>query len=217
MSKITLTEALAKLKLYDKKIKKQLLGFRNKEQVIDYVVGNDHKCKLSGKEINELKADAQAGIQRIQALMKNRNTLKAAIAQANAVTKITVNGKEYTIVQAIERKQGIENEKMFLDALEEQVAEVQNDVARINSRAQEKANQIIEAQVGSDAKNKKTDEIESLYDLVYNKNRALIVDPINIENLIEAMRDEIESFEQNVDVALSIANAKTEIEVDFDV
>jgi len=217
MSKITLTEALAKLKLYDKKIKKQLLGFRNKEQVIDYVVGNDHKCKLSGKEINELKADAQAGIQKIQALMKNRNTLKAAIAQANAVTKITVNGKEYTIVQAIERKQGIENEKMLLDALEEQVAEVQNDVARINSRAQEKANQIIEAQVGSDAKNKKTDEIESLYDLVYNKNRALIVDPIDLENLIEAMRDEIESFEQNVDVALSIANAKTEIEVDFDV
>jgi len=217
MSRITLTEALAKLKLYDKKIKKQLLGFRNKEQVIDYVVGNDHKCKLSGKEINELKADAQAGIQKIQALMKNRNTLKAAIAQANAVTKITVNGKEYTIVQAIERKQGIENEKMLLDALEEQVAEVQNDVARINSRAQEKANQIIEAQVGSDAKNKKTDEIESLYDLVYNKNRALIVDPTDIDALIKYMRDEIDDFEQNVDVALSIANAKTEIEVDFDV
>ena len=217
MNKITITEALAKLKLYDKKIKKQLLGFRGREQVIDYVIGNEHKCKLSGKEISGLKADAQAGIQKIQALMRNRNALKAAIAQANAVTKITVNGKEYTIVQAIERKQGIENEKMLLNALEEQVAEVQNDVAKINARAQEKANQIIEAQVGSDAKNKKTEEIEALYDLVYNKNRAWIVDPIDTESLIEAIRDEIESFEQSVDVALSIANAKTEIEVDFDV
>ena len=217
MNKITLTEALAKLKLYDKKIRKQLLGFRGSERVIDYVVGNDHKCKLSGKEINKLKADAQAEIQKIQALMSNRNALKAAIAQANAVTKITVNDKEYTIVQAIERKQGIENEKMLLDALEEQVAEVQNDVARINARAQEKANQIIEAQVGSDAKNKKTDEIESLYDLVYNKNRAWIVDPIDLGSLIEVIREDIENFEQSVDVALSIANAKTEIEVDFDV
>ncbi len=212
---ITLTEGLAKLKLYDKKIKKQLKDLSYNGSVIDYKINND-KGQKTGKTEAELKADAESRVNKALDLINNRNKLKAIIAQTNATTTLKVGDKEYTIVQAIERKNGLETEKNFVDILENQFADVVNNVTRINSRAQDKANQIVEAQVSAEAKNKKTDEIEALYNLIYEKNKAEIMDPLGLEKLIEKMKEEIEDFEQNIDVALSIVNAKTEIEIDFD-
>jgi len=214
--KMTLTEALAKLKLYDKKIRKQLQDIRYDGAVIDYIVGNENKGRITGKTVDELKEYAKSKVQKTQALINNRNRLKAAIAQTNAVTPVKIGDKEYTIAQAIERKQSISLEKEFVEALEEQLVNVKNKVTQINLRAQEKANQIVEAQVSAEAKNKKTEEIEALYNLIYEKNKAELVDPINVEAALEKIKEDIETFEQNVDVALSIINAKTEIEVDFD-
>jgi len=214
--KMTLTEALAKLKLYDKKIRKQLQDIRYDGAVIDYIVGNENKGRITGKTVDELKEYAKSKVQKTQALINNRNRLKAAIAQTNAVTPVKIGDKEYTIAQAIERKQSISLEKEFVEALEEQLVNVKNKVTQINLRAQEKANQIVEAQVSAEAKNKKTEEIEALYNLIYEKNKAELVDPINVEAALERIKEDIETFEQNVDVALSIINAKTEIEVDFD-
>jgi hypothetical protein len=214
--KMTLTEGLAKLKLYDSKIRKQLRELTYGGNVVDFVVGSETKGVITGKTADELKKDAEAKVQKTLALINNRNKLKAIIAQTNAVTKVNINDKEYTIAQAIERKRGLENEKEFIAQLEGQVVNVKNKVSQLNVKAQEKANQIVEAQVQSEAKNKKTEEIEALYNLIYNKNKAEMIDPLNIEKLVEDMKNEIEQFEQNVDVALSIVNAKTEIEVDFD-
>jgi len=213
---LVLTEALSKLKMYDKKIDKELRNLEYGKNLIDYTIGNETKGQITREEPAELKVNAQATLDKVRNLIKNRVSLKAAIAQANATTTLDINGKEYTIVQAIERKNGLNREIALLDTLESQLADVKNKISHINTRAKEKANQIVETQVGSDAKNKKTEEIESLYNLIYDKNKAEIVDPIGLETVIEKMREDIETFEQTVDVQLSIANAKTFIEVDFD-
>ena len=211
---MTLTEALVKLKLYERKINKKLRSDMQ-EMVIDYTVG-DKKGRVSGLTEEELKNKANSVIQQTQALINNRNKLKAAVAQTNAITTVKVGDKEYTIVQAIERKNGIVKEKEFIGILEKQVNYVNQKVQSLNTEAREKANDIVEAQVSAEAKNKKTEEVEKLYELIYNKNKAEIIDPVGIEALVEKLKNDVEEFEQNVDVALSIANAKTEIEVDFD-
>jgi len=218
---ITLTEALSKLKLYDKKIRKELntLGnLGNEESLVDYVVGvvNDKaKGTITRKTVEELKVSSTAKIQKIKDLINNRNKLKALVSQVNATTTLKIMDKEYTIVQAIERKLGIVNEKKLVDELETQLTSVKNKVSYINERAQDKANQIVESQVQGESKNKKTEEIEALYNLIYDKNKAEVIDPAKIEDLVTELREDIDTFEQNVDVALSIVNAKTEIEIDF--
>ncbi len=212
--KISLTEALAKLKLYNKKIEKAT-NVTEKEWLMDYVKGEAAKGEITHLTYKELKDVAEAKLQKVRALIANRNKLKGAIAQANASTKVNVAGKDYTIVQAIERKNSIYLEKEFLDILKNQVFVIKTKVAEINERAQQKANDIVEAQVQAEVKNKKTEEVEALYNLIYNKNRAEILDPLNIEKMVEEIEEEIELFEQEVDVALSIVNAKTEIEVDI--
>ena len=213
--KITLTEALAKLKMYNKKVQK-LLSTVDNNNFVDYIQGTDKKCKITGLIPDAFKKEVQSNFDKIVALMQNKNRLKAAIAQTNAITKVKVGDKEYTIVQAIERKNALPEEKEMLDVLKYQLSKVKEKVEDLNQKAQEKANNIVESQVQAEAKNKKTEEIEALYNLIYSKNKAELVDPLNLEKLIQEKENEIEEFEQNIDVALSIVNANTLIEVDLD-
>jgi hypothetical protein len=214
--RMTLTEALAKLKMYNKRVEKLTYELDDGKFLIDYVIGNNNKGQKTRMTAEELKQFAQSRIDKLNAVIKNRNKLKGVIAQTNAVTKVKVGDKEYTIVQAIERKNSLDIEKTILSILENQVAIIKNQVVKLNEQAQQKANEIVEAQVQSEVKNKKTEEIEALYNLIYEKNKAEILDPAKIEQIVEKMREDIETFEQNIDVALSIVNANTFIEVDFD-
>ena len=44
-------------------------------------------------------------------------------------------------------------------------------------------------------------------------NEAVIIDPIDIDKQISELETKIDSFEQNIDVALSVSNATTFIEI----
>ena len=212
---MTLTEGLSKLKLYDKKIEKTLNEIVRGSVIIDYKKANSQTTEKYKKTVDELERDSKAIIDKYKALTKNRDTLKAAIAQANATTTLTIAGKTYTIVEAIERKRTIENDKMLLNYLKNKFSDIQSKVDYINEKAQEQANAIIETKVGAEAKNSKPEDIKALYDLIYEKNKVEIVDPLNIEKLIEELEETIDAFEQEVDINLSIVNARTEIEVDL--
>ena len=213
--KITLTEALSKLKMYNKRVDKSVDSLKYTD-LVDYKVGDNKKCKNSNLSPEDLEQVAKSSLDKLTALISNRNKLKAVIAQTNATTKVKIGNTEYTIVQAIERKNALPTEKEVLDIMKRQLTDVKNKIYSINQRAQEKANDIVEAQVQAEAKNKKTDEIEALYNLIYAKNKAEMVDPLNLEKLVQQKEDEIAEFEQNIDVALSIVNANTFVEVDLD-
>jgi len=213
---MTITEGLSKLKLYDKKIEKVLREIVNGNSIIDYKKANSQVTEKYRRTVEELEKDSKAIMDKYKALTKNRDALKAAIAQANATTMVTIAGKKYTIVEAIERKRTIENDKTLLNYLKNRLNDVQSKVNYINEKAQEQANAIIETKVGAEAKNSKPEDIKALYDLIYEKNKVEIVDPLNLEKLIQDLEELIDAFEQEVDINLSIVNARTEIEVDFE-
>ena len=213
---MTLTEGLSKLKLYDKKIEKVLREIVNGNSIIDYKKANSQVTEKYRRTVEELEKDSKAIMDKYKALTKNRDALKAAIAQANATAMVTIAGKKYTIVEAIERKRTIENDKTLLNYLKNRLNDVQSKVNYINEKAQEQANAIIETKVGAEAKNSKPEDIKALYDLIYEKNKVEIVDPLNLEKLIQDLEELIDAFEQEVDINLSIVNARTEIEVDFE-
>ena len=216
MRKITLTEALAELKLLDKKIIKNVNELRyNKVPVIDYVIGKNQVTELSRNTKDELEKNTKSKLDKIADLMRNRNTLKAAIARQNAITEVQVNGKTYTIVEAIERKNGLKMEKDFLNILVDQYDYVTSKVNGINERARNEVNKLLEAKLSSDSKNQSAEEIDKLTKILLESKEAHLVDPSNIKEIIDVLSDEIENFERDVDVALSIVNAKTEIEIDF--
>ena len=116
MRKISITEALNELKLYDSKIRKAIehakfCGATKKSSDKVGIVSRD-----------EFDERAKASHQSITDLIANRNTLKSAIVKSNAETIITVNEKTMTRAEGIERKNSIEYEEELLNAMKLQYA-----------------------------------------------------------------------------------------------
>ena len=60
-----------------------------------------------------------------------------------------------------------------------------------------------------------TDEIEKTRkDFIFN-NTFELVDPIKVKDKIDSLEKEISEFESEIDAALSVSNAVTEIEVTY--
>ena len=88
MKKMTITEALRELSLYDEKITKALTG----KQFVGIARGTEEKKVLEHVE-KQRKADYESVVQ----IIKNRDEIKAAVMLSNAITKVTVAGKEMTV------------------------------------------------------------------------------------------------------------------------
>ena len=102
MRKISITEALNELKLYDSKIMKAITNAK--------LVGAAKKSadKVGVVKKEDFEERAKASYQSVTDLIANRNTLKSAIVKSNAVTEVTINGKTMTVAEAIERKNSID-------------------------------------------------------------------------------------------------------------
>ena len=212
--KLTLTEALAELKLLDKKIDKKIYELNlGKFYLIDYKVGKEKVTRKNKLTEQEIKDKAGSILQSLTDLMENRKILKAKIAEKNAVTKVTVNGKDYTIVEAIERKNNLSKEKEVVEILLSQLDSINRKVTDINERANKEVDTLLEAKLSSDSKNQNAQEIENLTKILLENKIATIIDPLNINEIVEKLQNDIDEFERQVDVALSIVNATTYIEI----
>ena len=212
---ITLTEALAELKLLNKKIEKKLFEMDMTNNLIDYVIGSNKTLELSGEDPETFSREAQSSLDSLSQLIENRNTLKSVIAKTNAITKVTINGKVYTIVEAIERKNNIKLEKKLLGILEGQYRNTYDRVQQLNARAEEEADRIIESKISNENKNSSPEDIKRLRNFIVSSKKAKLIDPLKLKDRIEKMNEDIDEFERNVDVALSIVNAQTKITIDF--
>lgn len=105
MRKITVTEGLNELKLYDSKIEKAINNLK--------LIGAKKKSvdKVGVVNVEKFVADAKAAHQSIMDLIRNRNALKAAIVKSNAITYLEIGDQKMTVAEAIERKNSIQYEK----------------------------------------------------------------------------------------------------------
>lgn len=206
---ITITEALRELKLYGNKINK----------AINSVVFVGSKKKSSDKvgvvDVKVFSQDATSGYQSVVDLMENRDKIKKAVVQSNAVTTVEINGIKYTVAEAIETKKNIAEKKLFLEVLEAQYANAQSAVIRENKRVDAQIDKMLETYVGKDS-DKKISEIDLsvISDPYRAKNEFELVDPIKIADKIKELEDFIDGFESEVDVKLAISNSITHIEIE---
>ena len=60
-----------------------------------------------------------------------------------------------------------------------------------------------------------TDDVTKVRDTYIAQNTIDFIDPLNIEEKINALSVHIDTFAANVDAALSVSNAVTMIEIDY--
>lgn len=208
--KITLSEALGKLKILDDRIYKKIndgiyIGYMKKKATSEY------STRLSKEEFEK---KTRASINSVNDLIRKRNERKSKLIQANAETHLEIAGKEYTIATAIERKNSIEYEKAFLSKLkkayEETIEIISKEDLRVKSRLEDKIDIIL----GSGDRKDNEKLIDAITKKSDEEDGYVIVDPLNLKEIIDKMEEEITNFESEVDIKLTIANSTTFIELE---
>ncbi len=201
---MSITEAMQEIKLLSAKIDKLICS----TTFVDLY-------KSSSNTTPELLCkDAVEKFQSLQDLIDRRSKIKSAIMQSNAVTKVTIGEKTYTIAEALSAKTSILDKKSLLERLRESQTRVHNELLSYNTERQRKIDSLIERSFGRDNNGKQhSEDIQSITDIYMKKNYAIVVDPIQIDKAISTLEDEIDKFENAVDHRLSYSNAITMIKV----
>lgn len=210
MRKISITEALNELKLYDSKINKAITNAK--------LVGATKKSsdKIGVVKKEEFIERAKASYQSVTDLIANRNALKSAIVKSNAVTEVTINGKTMTVAEAIERKNSIEYDEQLLNTMKAQYVNATSSVDKENKKVDTKVDELISTLVGKDTDKKiDKDAVEAIEKPYREKNEFELIDPIGIFDEMLKLEADIDGFQSNCDTSLVLSNATTFIEIDF--
>lgn len=203
MRKISVTEALNELKLYDSKI--------------DKAINNATLCgaaKKSADKVGVVKKEdfaerAKASYQSATDLIANRNTLKSAIVKSNAMTEVLINGKTMTVAEAIERKNSIGYDMNLLSEMKRQYANATALVEKENKKVDAKVDELIVTLVGKDSDKKLSKDDQEAVERPYrDKNEFEFIDPLRLYDKIQALEADIDGFTSNVDTALSLVTLR---------
>jgi hypothetical protein len=204
--KMSVTRALAELKLLDKRIHTVM----NSAKFVDFSIGEK---AVNGYASNkEYEDKVKSAYQSVKDLIKRRNDIKSAIVLSNARTKVKIADKEYTVAEAIERKTAIQYEEQLMQKMKNEYIKVTNNISRKNEEVKEELNRKLDALYGREAKTK-VDENNELVKSYRNDNEAKMIDPLHIRSAYEKLEQEIDEFLSEVDFILSTSNTLTEIEV----
>mgnify|MGYP006906606809 FL=1 len=210
MRKISITEALNELKLYDSKITKAITN----ATLCGAAKKSSDKVGVVKKE--DFEDRAKASYQSVTDLIANRNTLKSAVVKSNAVTEVTVADKVMTVAEAIERKNSIEYDDTLLNEMKRQYANATAAVDKENKKVDAKVDDLLTTLVGKDSDKKLSKEDQEAVEKPYReKNEFEFVDPLGLYEKIQVLEANIDGFKSNVDTVLVLSNATTFIEVDF--
>lgn len=208
--KLTIHRALSELKIIDSRISKAI-----DEGV--FVTANKHSnAKINGMTIGELQSFMKSSLESITSIITRKNAIKRAVDLSNATTKVTINGVEMTVVEAINLKNhGLESKLALVNAMKKQYTLAINKATSDNNTLNERAESYVIGMYGG--KDTKTDPstITKAKQEFIEMNTIDIVDGVDILKTIKALEEEIFNFTAEVDAILSESNAITQITIEY--
>lgn len=209
--KMTIHKALCELKIIDDRIEKAV-------NAQPFVFANKHfNTKVNGVTVADYSAQIKSEYQSVTDLIARRNAIKQAVVLSNAKITVTIAGKQYTVAEAIDMKNhGIPVKKYLFEKLSRDLKNAQNVAEKNNGDVLDtRADQhITTLYANADMKNL-SDEIKKVRSDFITSQTVEVIDPINVNKEIEALEKEIANFTVEVDSALSVSNALTEIEITY--
>ena len=204
---MSIHQALAEVKMYNSKIYKA----SNEVFVSCARKGTDKLGSYTKEEYSNL---IKGNFDKATALIENVKRIKAAIVLSNANTKVTIGGVEYTVAEAIERKNMINYEINLLTNLQKQYFSTTQKIENENNMLSDKLETYLKSVVNE--KDKNNPEIVKGYEKQFrDANEYEIIDPNKIADYINKLDTEITDFNTEVDYKLSESNTITQITVDL--
>ena len=211
MSKITITRALNEIKLLEKKINGAIGSLR-----LTDIVSNKYPDKTSNKNgylpKEEFIKKAKADFQSVTDLIDRRNKMKSAINKSNALTEITVGNKTMTVAEAIETKSSIIFKQNLLKTVNGENFDIVAQKMKLDRQVQDSLDSLIATTFGRDKKTESS-QVEELTKTYLATNGFEILDPVNTAQVATDLKEEIDNFVSDVDIALTESNSRVEIEL----
>ena len=210
---MTVHKALCELKMLDKRINESIMS-------AEFCRANKHSnVKIDGGTIAEYEAAAVSKYQSTMDMIIRRDAIKRAVVASNAVTEVTIGGNRYTVADAVElRRHGLSYRRTLLQAMTLQLKRVRGTIEQKNGEELTRAaDKMVEVYYGRQTDVKAiTEEMKATREKFIEDNTYELLDPIRVENRIRELDKEITAFETEVDSALSVSNAVTEITVSYE-
>lgn len=168
--------------------------------------------KVAGQAWRDHIHETQAKWQAIGDLLSRYERLKFAIIMSNAQTKVTINGRTYTVAEAIAMKEVLQQKRAVLDRLRYVRNEVDFEVHQHDFNVREKLDRLLELNFKGDRKTSESD-IKTISEAYLKNNAIAVVDPLKVDQQIVLLDQEIDHFTREVDFALSESNALTQLQV----
>lgn len=205
--KMTIHRALSELKLIDSKIDSQTqsivtTGIYQKGKLINGYISNA-----------EFENIAKSKFDSVMDLISRKSLIKSAIVTANGNTKLTISGVEMTISDAINYKSVMKFKKALIGKMSAMHSQAVGALNKNNEAVNQNAQRILEATFGKENVKVSKDDVDAVIKPFLENNEFHLFDPLSVDKKVEALTKEVESFEMEVDSALSEINAVTFIEV----
>lgn len=214
--KITVQQGLNELKLLDSRINKLI-------QKLKVFFAENKNGELFNKNDTKKLENGKSELASLLQLIKNRSELKQKIVQSNAVTKVVVANVEYTVAEAIEKKDSISYEQNLVAKLQRDLGDVESNIQRYNAKLDEELNRQIQVHLGNatDKKDDSTKEIIEMLTKRQEKEKLSVKDfsvnykgqNVSIAKLHDLIDDDVQAFLSEVDYVLTHSNVLTQIEL----
>lgn len=210
--KMNIHKALCELKTLDSRISTSIFDTQ-------FAFANKHSnTKISGVAVSEVCDNIKSKYDSIRDLMRRRDAIKRAVVKSNASTEVVIGGVTYTVAEAIDMKNhGISYKKDLVRKMSRDYETSRTTAERANGvDLERRADENIKSIYGAtEIKSGMTAEIQKARDAFIKAQTVEVVDPVGVSEEIERMTKEIDNFSVDVDSALSVSNAITEIEISY--
>ena len=205
METISVTKALVELKTLEKRITKQLEHL----QPVAIMTGTRLETGIPDEKTYEKRV--KAAYQSLTALVERKRRIKAAVVKSNAETEVLIAGERMSVAEAIERKGSIDLEKAIRGNLALKYAEKVKKIEKHNAEVQTQLFRLLQATYAKPESEISKEDYDRIAVPFQQNNEARLLDPLGLKQRLQAVEDQIDRFEAEVDVALSESNARTEI------
>lgn len=210
MTKMLITEALDERDFLATKIRKDIGALKTVT-----VRRKGDPAVDGGVKPEDFKSDNAALYQSIVDRIDRLGKINRAIIQSNAETKITVNGIEYTIAQAIATKanilKGDDLSLLLRDRLTSDAGGATIAFDRFNRAATDARDNYIKALLTGDNKELSDAQVSSI-DTVVDPITPEIVEAIDVEKELDKLNTKLDELSAKLNTAIKVSNATTYIE-----
>jgi hypothetical protein len=209
---ISVTRALVELKRYNDRVTQAIAV-----PFVSITVGKEANQKVlnSNKTVSAVSLEIQGAFDKVEALIKNREKLKAAIVKSNAETQVELLGRSMSVAEAIELKTSVELRSALLSQLRRQLLTAKTAIERANVELEAKIDASLNTVYGSEKSKIAEDLVKQIATPQRNQKEQNLLDPCGIEDKIEKLQDEVSAITSELDFVLSESNARTLITVEL--